>query len=109
MSKKEPKIKTLKDKGATVDWVRFPDGREAFIFQQEKFRGIEVYGFKVGTTDKYKVISPTELSQGTLDVMSEIVTNVSGSRVKSNDINVTIEERISENVKVTVGDKKEEK
>lgn len=91
--KEEPIIKTLEDKGTKIDWVKFADGREMFIFQEEKFRGIQIAGFKLGLTDKYKVIPPTELSQNTINLLSKAVTNVSGSAVSSNDISVIIGER----------------
>lgn len=90
--KKEPIVKTLEDKGTKIDWVKLPDGREMFIFQEEKFRGIQIAGFKLGKTDKYRIISPAALTSSTINRLSQVVTEVSGSAISPSDISVIIGE-----------------
>ena len=83
--KKQPTIKTLVDKGTKVDFVDFGDGRQAFFFQTEKFRGITIGAFKLGWTNKYAVVSPQDLSQGTLNLMATSASNVASSTIKPED------------------------
>jgi|GEM_PF-7005952 len=83
--KKQPTIKTLEDKGTKIDYVDFGDGRQAFFYQTEKFRGVGVGAFKLGWTDKYTVISPTKLSRDTLVTMSANASAATGSSIKPED------------------------
>jgi len=94
--KKEPKVKTIEDKGTKIDFVDFGNGRQTFIFREEKFRGIQIAGFRLGWSEKYKVISPQELTKGTLSVMSTAVTNVSGEIVVPKDFDVRVEKEEEE-------------
>lgn len=88
--KKKPTVKTLEDKGTKIDFADFGDGRQVFIYQEEKFRGFGIGGFKIGLTDKYKVISPQELTSGTITTLSNVVSNVSGDIVKVGDFEIHI-------------------
>jgi hypothetical protein len=83
--KKQPTIKTLEDKGTKIDFVDFGDGRQVFLYQTEKFRGVDVGAFRLGWTDKYNVISPQELTRGTLTAISTCASIVTGSAVKPED------------------------
>jgi hypothetical protein len=89
--KKKPEIKTLKDKGISIDYARFSDGREAFIFEEERFRGLAISVFRLGITDKYKVFTPKAPSMGTLSLLSKAVNDSSGSHttIKDFEVNVT--------------------
>jgi hypothetical protein len=86
--KKQPTIKTLEDKGTKIDYVDFGDGRQAFFYQTEKFRGVSAGAFRFGWTDKYNVISPSELSKDTIAAMSASASTVTGSPVKPEDFKV---------------------
>jgi hypothetical protein len=80
MSKEEKKssIKTLEDKGTKVDFIDLGDGRQIFIYQTEKFRGLSIGAFKLGWTNKYDIISPGELTKDTLEAMARTGSAVSG-------------------------------
>ena len=96
--KKRPTIKTLEDKGTKVDLVDFGDGRQALFFQIEKFRGIEIGAFKLGWTNKYAVVSPAELSQGTLNLMATSGSNIASTTIKPEDFIVSFVEASTEQV-----------
>lgn len=87
---KKPKVKTLEDKGTKVDFVDFGDGRQAFIYREKTFRGVEAGGFRLGWTDTYKVISPQELTGGTVTALSKNISTVSGSPVKITDFELYV-------------------
>ncbi len=92
--KKQPTIKTLEDKGTKIDLVDFGDGRQAFFYQTEKFRGLGIGAFRLGWTDKYNVISPQKLTYNTISGMATTVSVVSGSDVKPKDFIVySLEEK----------------
>ena len=88
--KKEPTIKTLVDTGTTINFVDFGNGRQAFIFREEKFGRLQIWGVRLGWSEKYKVISPAELTRDTITVLSTQVTNVSGSATKPEDFEVHV-------------------
>ena len=73
-----------------IDFVDFGNGKQAFFYQEEKFRGLEIAGFRIGWTDKYKVISPQELTPSTISTLSNTVSNVSGSMVQSKDFEIHV-------------------
>ena len=83
--KKLPTIKTLEDKGTKVDLVDFEDGRQALFFQIEKFRGLGIGAFRIGFTNKYAVVSPEQLTRGTLDLMATSGSIITGSTIKTED------------------------
>jgi hypothetical protein len=91
--KKKPRIETLEDKGTKIDFADFGNGRQAFIFREEKFRGIQIAGFRLGWSEKYRVISPQEITKGTLTAMSTAVGNVSGVVTKPEDFQVHVSDR----------------
>lgn len=78
---KKPTIKTLEDKGTKIDLVDFGDGRQAFFYQTEKFRGLGIGAFRLGWTDKYNVISPQELTYDQISGMARTVSVATGSNV----------------------------
>ena len=91
--KKEPTIKTLEDRGTKVDFVDFGDGRHVFLFREEKFRGLQIgWGFRLGWSEKYKLITPAELTPDTISVLSAHITNVSGVETKPEDFEVYVSE-----------------
>lgn len=83
--KKQPAIKTYEDKGTKVDLVDFGDGRQALFYQIEKFRGLGIGAFRVGWTNKYAVVSPEQLTRGTLDLMASSGSIITGSTIKTED------------------------
>lgn len=83
--KKQPTIKTLEDKGTKVDLVDFGDGRQALFFQIEKFRGFGIGAFRLGWANKYAVVSPKELTQGTINSMATSGSIITGSPIKPED------------------------
>ena len=91
--KKEPIVKTLEDKGTKIDFVDFGNGRQAFLFREERFMGVQIGGFRFGYSEKYRVISPGELTPHTISVLSEQVSNVSGVKTKPEDFQVHVSER----------------
>jgi hypothetical protein len=88
MGKKEPTVKTLEDKGTKTDFVDFGDGRQVFIYREEKFRGIQVGGFRLGWSEKYKIGSPDNITMGTISTLSKQVSELSGSAVSTSDFEV---------------------
>lgn len=102
--KKKPKMKTYEDKGTKVDFFNYGDGREAFFFKTEEFRGLSIGAVKLGWTNKYGIFTPQKITQGTLDVMSANASIVSGSTITSNDFIVFSDEK-----EPTVKKAKEEK
>lgn len=86
--KKQPTIKTYEDKGTKVDLVDFGDGRQALFYQIEKFRGLGIGAFRVGWTNKYAVVSPEQLTRGTLDLMATSGSIITGSTIKPEDFMV---------------------
>ena len=88
--KSKATIKTLVDKGTKVDFVDFGNGRQTFIYQIEKFRGLSIGAFKLGLTDKYHVITPQELTEGTIAVMAETGSAVSGQTINPQDFEITV-------------------
>jgi len=90
---KKPDIKTLQDKGAKIDYVKLSDGRELFVFEEERFRGLQLYGFRLGWSNKYQVVAPSQLTRGTISIMSGLVTKASGAQTSPEDISVLIAER----------------
>jgi hypothetical protein len=105
--KKQPTIKTLEDRGTKVDLVDFGDGRQALFFQIEKFRGLAIGAFKLGWTNKYAVVSPEALTQGTLNLMATSGSNIAASTIKPEDFVVTSFVEASTE-QVTLGAKKTE-
>jgi hypothetical protein len=86
--KKKPRIETLEDKGTKVDLVDFGDGRQTFLYREEKFRGLDIAGVRLGWREKYKIITPEQLSplsKGTIYTMSDAVSTASASSVKPSD------------------------
>ena len=86
----EPKVKTLRDKGATIDHVTLSDGRELFILKEEKFRGADIGGFKLGWSDKYQIISPRDIGGGTLNIMTSLISSASGVTRMATDFRFSI-------------------
>jgi hypothetical protein len=83
--KKQPTITTLEHKGTKVDLIDFGDGRQALFYQIEKFRGLGIGAFRIGWTNKYAVVSPEQLTRGTLDLMATSGSIVTGSTIKPED------------------------
>jgi hypothetical protein len=83
--KKQPTIKTLEDKGTKIDFADFGDGKQAILYQTEKFRGLQIGMFRLGWANKYDVISPKELTPATLTEISGDVSIATGSTVKPAD------------------------
>jgi len=66
--RKELTIKTLVDTGTTINFVDFGNGRQAFIFREEKFGGLQIWGVRLGWSENYRVIAPEELTRDTISV-----------------------------------------
>ena len=110
--KKQPAIKTLEDKGTKVDLVDFGDGRQAFFFRTEEFKGISIGAFRLGWTNKYDVVSPTMLTNEQLTFVSGTISTVTGSTVSPTDLEVhTAAKDISSSmtVRYQTAEKKEDK
>lgn len=91
----EPKIITLQDEGAKLNYISLGNGKEAFIYRketfrdrEESFRGMEVAGLRLGLSDKYRVFSPGRISLGTINEISEKVTEASGTSTIPDDFDV---------------------
>ena len=88
--KKQPTIKTLKDKGTKVDLVELGDGSRTLFYQIEKTRELKItlgiWAFRIGWSDKYAVIpSPETLTRDTLEVMAKSGSTITGSIIKPED------------------------
>lgn len=90
--KKEPTIKTHSDRGTTIDFADFGNGRQAFIFLEEKIRGLQIWGVRLGWSENYMVIAPEELTRDTISEISAQVTNVSGEETEPEDFEVHVYE-----------------
>jgi len=88
--KKEPTIKTLVDTGTTINFVDFGNGRQAFIFREEKFGRLQIWGVRLGWSENYRVIAPEALTCDTISVLSAQVTNVSGEETGPEDFEVHV-------------------
>jgi hypothetical protein len=86
--KKEPSVKTFEDKGTKLDFVDLGEGRQAFLYREEKFRGLQVWGVRLGWSEKYKLISPNEITMGTFTALSKMASKASGSAINANDFEV---------------------
>jgi hypothetical protein len=90
VAKKKPKVKTIEDKGTKIDFVDFGDGNYTVLFREEKFRGLDLSVVKLGWSEKYKVVSPREITKGTLSTLSEKVKQVSGLQITPEDLEIEI-------------------
>jgi hypothetical protein len=87
--RKEPTVKTVEDKGTKFDYVNFGNGKEAFVYQSEKIRKIEIGGFKLNWGSKYNIMSPEKLSDQDLTYLSGTISTYTGSCVMPKDLEVT--------------------
>jgi hypothetical protein len=99
--KKQPTIKTLEDKGTKIDYVDFGDGKQAFFYQSEKFRGLGIGAFRLGWSDKYNIISPQKLTRDEIVAISGDASIVTGSTVRPEDfvVHLLIEKKPQEEKK----------